>query len=521
MRTEGRTLNTIAEGVGVSIDTVRRALAHGPQLESDEEFVGEGAPERRHHPADCLVDRHANWSTSMPAGRPAVGAELSLPLGGALIILPALAATGLLDATVHLYGIGRNTFGRLRTLVLSTVFTFLLSERGVEDSVGVDPTDIGRLVGRDRALEVTTVNRRLLELAALRRADSLIDALARWHLESHREVDGIFYLDGQVLAYRGSAEVESDDLVRVRLSIGADIEARLLDRVGDGVLLWTAPAEGSVDELRAVLTKVRDRAGPAARPTICFERGGWPPKLFAELAALGFDIVAYGKGGPRVDPVRSFHWQSFADDRGNTHRYSLADREAHFPYDTGRRHFTCREIVCLERRTDQQIQILTTRVDPEAATIAHAMFDRWPQERFMETMRTLHDVDVLDRAGGTTSAVPDPGSDAACLARERERIHDALRMAAYNAESALIRVLPYHAASGDTARRLVTEAFRTTAAVQIIGDEIHVRLERASTVQGTRALGALCAELTTTRTVYPGTKLRLVFAMERGEADMG
>jgi hypothetical protein len=45
-----------------------------------------------------------------------------------------------------------------------------------------------------------------------------------------------------------------------------------------------------------VLTEVREMLGSRRRATIVFDRGGWSPKLFVNLLAMGFDILTYRKG---------------------------------------------------------------------------------------------------------------------------------------------------------------------------------------------------------------------------------
>ena len=238
----------------------------------------------------------------------------SLPLSGALIILPPLVATGLLDEPSGLYDAGRAD--RLRPLLMSMVFACLLDCR---------PPDI-----------------------ALGNADRLIDALARRHLEAHDDVDGIFASDGRARGYHRGVELSTAEMARLRLSMGAGIDARLLDHNGDGVLVWTTRPDAS-DGLRAVTTAIRDLVGTDARPTVCFERGGWSPKQLAELAAAGFDVVAYSNGRAQAEPRTAFGGHRFSDESGRVHDYLLADREVHIGYDSGRRRFSCRQITYLDR----------------------------------------------------------------------------------------------------------------------------------------------------------------------------
>ena len=101
------------------------------------------------------------------------------------------------------------------------------------------------------------------------------------------------------------------------------------------------------------------------------------------------------------------------------------------------------------------------------------------------------------------------------LETERKLLTHAVRMSAYNAESALARLLrPHYARGDDEARALLREAFTLTGDLQIIGTVLHVRLDPATAPRRSRALAALCAELTATATRYPGTELTLAYSVK-------
>jgi hypothetical protein len=88
-------------------------------------------------------------------------------------------------------------------------------------------------------------------------------------------------------------------------------------------------------------------------------------------------------------------------------------------------------------------------------------------------------------------------------------------MATYNAESALARLLgPHYARADDEARTLLREAFAAPADLEVVGNELHVRLDQLSAPRRTRAIGGLCTELTATKTVYPGTEFTIVFSVK-------
>lgn len=90
-------------------------------------------------------------------------------------------------------------------------------------------------------------------------------------------------------------------------------------------------------------------------------------------------------------------------------------------------------------------------------------------------------------------------------------------MAVHNAESALARLLADHyPRAHQEARTLLGEIYTSSADLQVVGDELHVRIHPLSAPRRTRALVGLRVELTATRTVYPGTDLTLVYTVKDG-----
>jgi len=101
------------------------------------------------------------------------------------------------------------------------------------------------------------------------------------------------------------------------------------------------------------------------------------------------------------------------------------------------------------------------------------------------------------------------------LETERKLLTHAIRMSAYNTESALARLLrPHYSRGDDEARALLREAFTLSGDLQIVGDTLHVRLDPASAPRRSKALAALCTELTATATRYPGTDLALTYSIK-------
>ena len=238
LRAEGLTLTAVA-AARWSFDRHRAAGARS----------GTGAGAGAAAPADDRGDRQVPADLLLDA--PEVPTGRAVPLAGALVVLPALAATGLLDAVAHVYDRGRTGLSRLRSLMGSMVLPDLLGEP--DDGLsGRQTAAVGRLLGFGRALDVETVRRWVRELAALGRAASLLDALARRRLDTDLAPDGILHVAGVARAYRGAVALDETDLARIRLSMGTQVDARAFDRGGDGVLVWsTHPDASGVDALRA------------------------------------------------------------------------------------------------------------------------------------------------------------------------------------------------------------------------------------------------------------------------------
>ncbi len=105
--------------------------------------------------------------------------------------------------------------------------------------------------------------------------------------------------------------------------------------------------------------------------------------------------------------------------------------------------------------------------------------------------------------------------DSRVLETERKLLTHAIRMSAYNAESALARLLrPYYSRSDREGRALLREAFTLPGDIYITGTTLHVRLDPASAPRRTKALAALCTQLTDTKTRYPGTDLTIEYSIK-------
>ena len=100
------------------------------------------------------------------------------------------------------------------------------------------------------------------------------------------------------------------------------------------------------------------------------------------------------------------------------------------------------------------------------------------------------------------------------LATERKHLTDIIKMVAYQAESDLLALLRSHYARVDQeGRTLLHELFATAGDIRVTDRELQITLAPLSSPHRTRAAQALCEMLDQTATVFPGSRLRMRFAV--------
>jgi transposase len=106
-------------------------------------------------------------------------------------------------------------------------------------------------------------------------------------------------------------------------------------------------------------------------------------------------------------------------------------------------------------------------------------------------------------------------ADVVKLSVERKHLTDILKMVAYQAEGDLLRLLsPHYRRNEQEGRTLVQSALSAGGDIEVTNDELLVSIDPLSSPHKTQALAAICEELNATATRFPGTKLRLRFAMK-------
>ena len=397
-------------------------------------------------------------------------------------------------------------------------------------------------------------------------------------------------------------------LARLKFPGPATEETWVTGSAGDPLLVVMAqPSSSLAAQIRDLLPALRDIAGPAARPVLCFDRGGWSPALFADIADAGFDLLTYRKNDTGKDtpdlPGDAFSAAGWTGGDGREHTYDLADTTISLTVSEGEHKGRVLELRQVTRRKPgdiRQVHILTTRPAAAlpAAAVIYRMTSRWREENYFRYGRAHFALDALDTYATTPEdparLVPNPAKKTAAaavkaamktltsaetarqdkltavrspapgqaviitnamLARldapvtaarrdlqaaktaaraipakiplsehnpdmvkldtETKLITHAIRMAACNTETILARALNgRYARAGDEAYALIREALHASGDITIDGSVLHIRLDPLSAPRRTRALAALCEQLTATATRYPGTQLVLHYEVK-------
>ena len=100
------------------------------------------------------------------------------------------------------------------------------------------------------------------------------------------------------------------------------------------------------------------------------------------------------------------------------------------------------------------------------------------------------------------------------LAPEIKHLTNLVKMVAYQAESELLRtVAPHYRRVADEGRTLIQSALLSAADLEVTAQELRVTLGSQSSPHRTRAIAALCDELNSMNALFPGSRLRLRYAI--------
>lgn len=102
------------------------------------------------------------------------------------------------------------------------------------------------------------------------------------------------------------------------------------------------------------------------------------------------------------------------------------------------------------------------------------------------------------------------------LAPERKHLTNLIKIVAYQAESDLLRlVAPHYRRAGQEGRTLIQSVLASVADLEVTQTELRVTLAAQSSPHRTRAVAALCETLDQAKTRFPGSRLRLHYAIHK------
>ena len=410
-----------------------------------------------------------------------------LPCVGVLLALPAITQSGVIDCARDVYGcIGPAFFG-LRKSVVALVLMALLRIRRPENLKEHPPADLGR-------------------------------ALARHRVSTHGNALGFVYVDGHVRVYHGIHDVSKTHIARMRIAMPGVTDYWVNDAHGEPLFVVTGEANtGLCKALPGILGEIRTLIGER-RTTVVFGRGGWSPALFARLIADGFDILTYRKGRcPRVPAKRFTGHEAELD--GRKVSYLLADyavedddpdRDVPNPHWAHLR----RSLAGYRRR------VLGAR--SSLASDTHSAIGRprpaQPQSdvRFPRTSPRQQDTFAPRAAEDPRTLLC---SSQGWIKPERSAqgesaLTSVIKTMAYQVEGELVRLLsPHYNRAEHEGRTLIQNALASAADIDVTDAELRITLAPLSSAHRTRALAALCEQLDATKPVFPGTHLRLRYAV--------
>lgn len=417
LRKKGQSHEAIADRLGISPSTVNRVLRERGltrrkaeptgtlSFESDEptEADAEDGPPGATEPLTVDVPSEVE-ATSIAYASPLeqFAARLGLieeapvefapardvPMAGVLLGVTLLSTTGLVEEARGVYGRLKNGWYGLRATLWILFVMALLRIKRPEQLKGVDPADLGHVLGLPRVAEVKTLRRKLRELAGRGRAALFHRRLAQRRARQHDDALAYLYVDGHVRAYSGKRKLGKAYVTSRKSVLRAETDYWVNLSNGQPLLVVHAHANERLTQMmKAVIDEVRVVIGER-RPMIVFDRGGWSQDLFRMLVAEGFDLLTY-----RKTPLSDWGDARFREQRlkidGHTVSFNLAEGEFQ---KKGWPRLRC---IAVKRKDGRQTQILCSRYDIDPVELAYRMFGRWKQENWFKYMREQFALDVL------------------------------------------------------------------------------------------------------------------------------
>jgi hypothetical protein len=102
------------------------------------------------------------------------------------------------------------------------------------------------------------------------------------------------------------------------------------------------------------------------------------------------------------------------------------------------------------------------------------------------------------------------------LKREKKHLTDVFKMVAYQAETDLLGLIRAdYARADDEGRTLIQSALKSSGDLEVAEKELRITLHPLSSPHRSKVIRTLCEKLNATRTIFPGSGLRLVYDVKK------
>lgn len=350
----------------------------------------------------------------LQAVAPEFEAAMDVPFGGVLFALPALIATGLLEATERFFKLPKGYYG-LDTLFLLLAFMALTRLKSVEQLRYCAPGEWGKLLGLDRVPEVRTLRKKIHLLSNTGQPEQWSAALAQRWMQAAPEQAGVLYIDSHVRVYNGEqTKLPRHYVARQKLCLRATTDYWVNAMDGQPFFVVNQVVDpGLITVIENDILPRLDRDVPGQpsaaalatdpllhRFTVVFDREGYSPEFLRRLKSQRVAGLTYHKFPSEDWPVEEFFTRAVKLPTGEEVEMKLAERGTRLSNG-----LWLREIRKLTRR-GHQTSVLATDYRSDFVPLAAAMFARWSQENFFKYAREHYSLDRL--ADYQTEAISDP-----------------------------------------------------------------------------------------------------------------
>jgi transposase len=403
---KGYSLKAAAKQAGITEGCIRYAIKKGTieskrqqEEKPDSPQVLKSTSERSKEDNDCNIGIGAKREAErvlasigkLVEAAPEFSASEGVGHAGVLLVLPALAKLGLLEAGKKVYGTLHKGFYGLQSVLLTLSFMALLRIKTPEQLKKSNPGELGIVLGLDRAPEVKTLRKKLRQMGLRNKAGEFISYLSKKWVDQDKDAIGFAYIDGHVRAYNGRKhKLPKTHVARRRLCMSATTDFWINDAGCEPLFFVTAEANDSLLSIleKEVIPELKKLAGAGRRITLVFDREGWSPKSFEKWFKADIDVITYRKG--KYDPwPKDCFIEVESHVGGKAVKYLLGERSIEI-----NKNFWLREV---RRLCDDghQTSVITTRQDIGCEQVARRMFFRWNQENFFRYMREEYALDHL------------------------------------------------------------------------------------------------------------------------------